>query len=207
VSWFEDVIQRVKSWPFEMSSIINIDDSSDDEIPGPCGLRVSIGITSEKRSATSGSSTNTSVRSDSANSSATIGNTARSHQSTGVDTFPSNQGRSIVSPTPVLNRGVTRDTISASSSTRQPPKKKAKVKPSKAYSLIWVCTHGKGQRRSSWRKKDLKIMGVYPSKSAAEEGKRNVMNQYECCGHGDICVGDTWEDEIDLIIRESPLNL
>jgi hypothetical protein len=74
------------------------------------------------------------------------------------------------------------------------------------YSLIWVCSHGKG-RSKSWTKKALKIMGVYGTKDAAEQAKCKVMNEYDCCGHGDILAGDTWADEIDLVIRESPLQL
>jgi hypothetical protein len=50
-------------------------------------------------------------------------------------------------------------------------------------------------------------MGVYPSKAAAEEAKKQIMSRHECYGHGDICVGGTWEDEIDLVIREAPLHL
>ena len=92
---------------------------------------------------------------------------------------------------------------SSSQKTRQPPKKKAK--PSKAFSLIWVCTHGKG-RRSAWRKKDLQIVGIYPTKNAAEEAKRNVMSKHQCCGHGDILVGGSWDDEVDLVIREAPMH-
>ena len=87
--------------------------------------------------------------------------------------------------------------------------KKAKTKPSpptKVYSLIWVCSHGKGRSRS-WTKKALKIMGVYGTKDAAEQAKCEIMNEYDCCGHGDILAGDTWADEIDLVIRESPLQL
>ena len=81
-----------------------------------------------------------------------------------------------------------------------------KVKPSKAFCLIWVCTHGKG-RRSSWRKKDLQIVGVYASKDAAQKAKEEVMSRYDCCGHGDILVGGCWDDEIDLVIREAPMSL
>lgn len=92
--------------------------------------------------------------------------------------------------------------------SKTPPKKKQKTasKPTKGYSLIWICTHGKG-RSKNWRKKDLKIMGIYPTKAAAEQAKQDVMSEHECYGHGDICVGDTWEDEIDLLIREAPLHL
>lgn len=92
----------------------------------------------------------------------------------------------------------------ATSTTAKVPKKKAK--PTKAFSLIWVCTHGKGRSRT-WRQKDLKIVGIYPSKAAAEEAKRDVMSEHDCCGHGDILVGGCWDDEIDLVIREAPLHL
>ena len=27
------------------------------------------------------------------------------------------------------------------------------------------------------------------------------MSEHDCYGHGDICVGGTWEDEIDLVIK------
>lgn len=33
------------------------------------------------------------------------------------------------------------------------------------------------------------------------------MSQHECCGHGDILVGGTWEDEIVPVIRDTPLYL
>ena len=89
--------------------------------------------------------------------------------------------------------------------TSQPPKKK--TNPTKAYSLIWICTHGKGRNSKAWRQKDLKIMGIYATKADAEEAKRKVMGQYECCGHGDILVGPTCWDEIDLVIREAPLHM
>lgn len=45
------------------------------------------------------------------------------------------------------------------------------------------------------------MIGVYESKQAAENKKQELMSQYECCGHGDILVGWTWEDEIDLVVR------
>jgi hypothetical protein len=85
-------------------------------------------------------------------------------------------------------------------------KKKAKKTSPKMYALIWICTHGKGQQRA-WRQKDLKIVGVYASKALAEAAKEHVMSQHECCGHGDILVGGSWDDEIDLVIREAPLFL
>ncbi|CAJ1952362.1 unnamed protein product [Cylindrotheca closterium] len=91
-----------------------------------------------------------------------------------------------------------------SDNTAVSPTPRKKAKPSTSFALIWVCTHGNG-RRTGWRKKDLKLVGIYASKAAAEEAKRKVMSEHERAGHGDICVGDTWEDEIDLLIREAPL--
>mmetsp|Transcript_27988 Transcript_27988/g.39425 ORF Transcript_27988/g.39425 Transcript_27988/m.39425 type:complete len:144 (-) Transcript_27988:136-567(-) len=85
------------------------------------------------------------------------------------------------------------------------PSKKA-TKKQKSFALIWVGTNGKG-RSQKWRQKDLKIVGVYGSKALAEVAKRNVMSQYENCGHGDILVGGCWDDEVDLVIREAPMFL
>ena len=50
-------------------------------------------------------------------------------------------------------------------------------------------------------------MGVYGSKAAAEQAKRNVMARHTCCGHGDILVGTRWDDEVDLVIRPAPVFL
>mmetsp|Transcript_9257 Transcript_9257/g.13940 ORF Transcript_9257/g.13940 Transcript_9257/m.13940 type:complete len:146 (-) Transcript_9257:45-482(-) len=66
--------------------------------------------------------------------------------------------------------------------------------------LLWICGAGKGQGRN-WKQKSLRVIGVYGTKEAAENKKITLMERYECCGHGDICVGDTWEDEIDLVVR------
>ncbi|GAX13646.1 hypothetical protein FisN_14Lh342 [Fistulifera solaris] len=96
-------------------------------------------------------------------------------------------------------------TVTPATKTTAPPKKKQKTS-TKAYAVLWVCTHGKG-RSNTWRKKDLQVMGVYSSKVAAEEAKKQIMSRHDCYGHGDICVGGTWEDEIDLVIREAPLHL
>lgn len=84
--------------------------------------------------------------------------------------------------------------------------KKAELKPTKVlkkdspHALLWICSHGKGQGRH-WKSSALKLIGVYATKEAAEKKKEEVMMQYDRCGHGDICVGGTWEDEIDLVIR------
>mmetsp|Transcript_2354 Transcript_2354/g.5393 ORF Transcript_2354/g.5393 Transcript_2354/m.5393 type:complete len:143 (-) Transcript_2354:225-653(-) len=91
----------------------------------------------------------------------------------------------------------------ASSNTAVSPTPRKKAKPSKSFVLIWVCTHGTGGQ--GWHEGNPELVGVYASKAAAEEAKRKVMSEHECAGHGDICVGCTWEDEIDLLIREAPL--
>jgi hypothetical protein len=41
--------------------------------------------------------------------------------------------------------------------------------------------------------------GVYASKELAEAKREKIMAEHDCCGHGDISVGGTWEDEIDLV--------
>jgi hypothetical protein len=119
-----------------------------------------------------------------------------------------------------LNRNVASRPVMATTSTVPPstaaatkrptmtptPRNKVAKKPKKKqkpFALIWVCTHGKGRSRN-WRKKDLNIVGVYGSKSAAEAAKGRLMEQHECCGHGDIMVGWDEDDEIDLVIREAP---
>jgi hypothetical protein len=96
--------------------------------------------------------------------------------------------------------------VAAAAATKPKPKPKKKKKCDMPHCLIWVCTHGKGQGRA-WSQSKLKIVGVYSSKAKAEEAKRNVMSQHECCGHGDILVGGCWDDEIDLVIREAPMML
>jgi hypothetical protein len=74
------------------------------------------------------------------------------------------------------------------------------AKKNQPHVLIWVCHHGPGARKS-WNTKNLKIVGVYSSKEAAEAKKVEVMSRYDNCGNGDIMVGGTWDDEIDLIVR------
>jgi hypothetical protein len=83
---------------------------------------------------------------------------------------------------------------------------KAVPKNETAHVLLWICSHGKGQGRQ-WKAKSLKVIGVYANKAAAERKKQEIMSRYDCCGHGDIVVGDTWEDEIDLVIRPCEVDL
>ena len=50
-------------------------------------------------------------------------------------------------------------------------------------------------------------MGVFASKEKAQEAKNALMTSDNTYGHGDICVGGTWEDEISLVILKAPLHL
>ncbi len=88
-------------------------------------------------------------------------------------------------------------TTTTKTTTKKPAKVALKDKP---HVLIWVCHHGPGQN-GKWTQKNLKIVGVYPNKSRAEQRKMEICNQHQQCGYGDIMVGGSWDDEIDLIIR------
>ena len=84
----------------------------------------------------------------------------------------------------------------------KPAKKQAKpAKKETPHALLWICAAGKGQGRA-WKAKALKVIGIYKNKAAAEQKKEQLIdaNGGEC-GHGDIVVGDSWEDEIDLVVR------
>ena len=78
---------------------------------------------------------------------------------------------------PVTGRKNPAATRSAPTAARPPAAKKAK--PAKAYSLIWVCHWGKcggpGAQNKPWRKKDLKIVGIYATKAAAEQVIMHIM--------------------------------
>ena len=67
--------------------------------------------------------------------------------------------------------------------------------------IIWGNAHGPGKWYGSWSQNNLKICGVYSTKAKAEEAKAEIMSGYENCGYGDILTGDSWEDEICLVIR------
>lgn len=79
----------------------------------------------------------------------------------------------------------------------KPPAKKAKA--AAPHALLWICAAGKGQGRA-WKAKALKVIGVYATKEAAETKKTQLMERYENCGHGDILVGDSWEDESSVVL-------
>uniref|UniRef100_A0A7S3V145 Uncharacterized protein n=1 Tax=Aplanochytrium stocchinoi TaxID=215587 RepID=A0A7S3V145_9STRA len=73
-------------------------------------------------------------------------------------------------------------------------------KAEKEHILLWICSAGKGHGKT-WKKKSLRVIGVYASKEQAVSKQMQIMAKYPNCGHGDILVGDTWEDEIDLVVR------
>jgi hypothetical protein len=93
--------------------------------------------------------------------------------------------------------------IPSSSVISEPPAKKPRAPPKsslKPHVLIWICHHGTGQS-NKWSMKNPKVIGVYRSKEEAEQKKSQVMSQYQQCGYGDILIGDSWNDEIDLLVR------
>ena len=79
----------------------------------------------------------------------------------------------------------------------QPPASKP-TKKNAPHALLWIATN-------DWKASELKVLGVYPSKEAAEAKRDQVMAEHDalgqCYGHGDICVGDSCDDEIDLVVR------
>lgn len=92
----------------------------------------------------------------------------------------------------------------ASPSKAQPVAAKKANKPKTGCALLWIphtCTGGVGS----------KVLGVYATRGDAEEARRQMLEYHEQigqrCGRGDICVGDTWRDEISLVIRPATLFL
>jgi hypothetical protein len=89
------------------------------------------------------------------------------------------------------------------------PCKRTAKKPNlvlqKSYAVISVCTSGNDNagdaRRNGWCRKELKIVGVYTSKQAAESAKIGAMELYKR-GHGDILAEGCSDEEIDMFIRE-----
>lgn len=86
-----------------------------------------------------------------------------------------------------------------STNAPKPPTKKVSKKDN-PHALLWICGAGRGQGRT-WKQKALRVIGIYADKAGAERKKDELMSKYDCCGHGDIVVGGTWEDEIDLVVR------
>ncbi|KAJ3399523.1 hypothetical protein HDU80_007823 [Chytriomyces hyalinus] len=82
----------------------------------------------------------------------------------------------------------------------KPKKVKPKTNKEKPHVLLWIPHNGlKPSQKNNWP--SLKVIGVFYTKEAAEARKAQLMNQHETYGHGDICVGDTWNDEIDLVVK------
>lgn len=84
-------------------------------------------------------------------------------------------------------------------STQPPKKKKVVVQP---HVLIWVCHHGPNMQ-GKWNGNNLKVIGVYATKEAAVAKKHQMIDQHGNGGYGDLLVGDSWSDEIDLEIRKA----
>ena len=108
-------------------------------------------------------------------------------------------------PQPVVKKARTAESVSVPKSSSSAPsssssKQKQASKKTKPHVLLWICAAGKGKGRN-WKNKSLRVIGVYPSKEDAERKKDQTMTPDISFGHGDICVGDTWEDEIDLVVR------
>jgi hypothetical protein len=81
--------------------------------------------------------------------------------------------------------------------------RKRKLVLHKSYAVISVLTRGNDGDacRNSWHRKEIKIVGVYTSKQAAESAKSGVMDLYKR-GHGEILAGGCLDDELDMFIRE-----
>ena len=93
--------------------------------------------------------------------------------------------------------------------TLSPPKeeltKVEKIICDSPHCLIWVCHDGLG-KNETWDEKSLKIIGLYPSGTAAEEARSQMMLRFEKGASADIKVSDDdGEDEIDLEIRDAPM--
>ncbi len=107
------------------------------------------------------------------------------------------QYRTLIAQSQSLNKTAAPAKATKAPKAAKQPKVAAKDLP---HVLIWVCHCGPNQS-GKWTNNSLKIVGVYGSKAEAERKKDEVMGQYENCGHGDILVGGTCWDEIDLVVR------
>eukprot|EP00187_Rhodella_violacea_P020394 CAMPEP_0184735258 /NCGR_PEP_ID=MMETSP0314-20130426/61798_1 /TAXON_ID=38298 /ORGANISM="Rhodella maculata, Strain CCMP 736" /LENGTH=145 /DNA_ID=CAMNT_0027202291 /DNA_START=329 /DNA_END=767 /DNA_ORIENTATION=+ len=96
------------------------------------------------------------------------------------------------------NRALAAPAASRRTAAPRPAKKIKKTE--KPHVLLRIATNGKGRGRV-WKQKALRVIGVYADKLAAETKKEQLMEKSDCCGHGDILVGGSWEDEIDLVVR------
>ena len=90
--------------------------------------------------------------------------------------------------------------ISSTAHASKPSKATKVAKKELPHVLIWV-SHNGTRPGSGWTNKSLRIVGVYGSKVEAENKKNEIIDQHETAGYGDILVGDTCWDEIDLVVR------
>lgn len=90
--------------------------------------------------------------------------------------------------------------ISAAINTTKTSKAGKVAKKELPHVLIWV-SHNGTRPGSGWTNKSLRIVGVYGSKVEAENKKNEIIDQHDTAGYGDILVGDTCWDEIDLVVR------
>jgi hypothetical protein len=108
--------------------------------------------------------------------------------------------RSNPTKTPTKSIGEKRPNSAISSpmpvSAAQPKTRKKNEKP---HVLIWICSAGHGGR--GWKMKNPRVIGIYGSKEEAEAKKSKIIEGYEYSNGDRIVVGDSWEDEIDLLIR------
>ncbi|KAJ3233679.1 hypothetical protein HDU81_002064 [Chytriomyces hyalinus] len=68
------------------------------------------------------------------------------------------------------------------------------------HALLWVPHHGMtGKPTNHWAQLD--VVGVFSTKGGAEGRKQELIDEYGRAGYADICVGDLWCDEIDLVVK------
>lgn len=84
------------------------------------------------------------------------------------------------------------------------PKKAKKDVP---HVLLWVPHNGTRGMCGDNEWCGLEVIGVYKSKEAAELKREELLEEHDQCGEGDILVGDTWEDEVDLVVKPCELFL
>jgi len=111
---------------------------------------------------------------------------------------PPPAGPPTLTPVTPANRALAAPAASRRTAAPRPAKKIKKTE--KPHVLLRIATNGKGRGRV-WKQKALRVIGVYADKLAAETKKEQLMEKSDCCGHGDILVGGSWEDEIDLVVR------
>jgi hypothetical protein len=83
----------------------------------------------------------------------------------------------------------------------QQKKKPKKVTP---YVIVWVCHYGPkshSSRDHGWSSHEPRIFGIYNSKAEAEAKKEEIISHHGEGGYSDVCVGDEYSDEIDLLVR------